>query len=315
MSNLEQLQTAVAPRSKRLSDLDAATAGDELNPMAPSQPPTAQAPSSTRPKPRLKTKTGGLALGAPLPSTIQPSFSLAAPGGHFGFRLPASDVGSQHDLDLSSISSGPQSSREGSNFSAVSRASTAPTSRANLVCSLSQGNHDAVRHTPSHSSHLKRLAHASQSGVEAPCRISRVTENVVHQPPAPPLSQRNLRPESQEDQRQPSVPNFPPQSQEPVIPSHHSDDLDDSMSQPPCSMGLWHTALFNHVPLNSSRPHGHTLFATPNETQDCVSQNDNDPPIDEITPSDDDRFAESILRGGKYANTVGFLINHHCMVL
>ena len=108
MRNLERLQTTVAPRSNRLSNLDARTTGDELNPMAPSQPPTAQAPSSrSQPKPRLKTKTAGSALGTLLPSTIQPSFSLAALGGHFGFRLPASDIGSWRDLDLSLTSFGP----------------------------------------------------------------------------------------------------------------------------------------------------------------------------------------------------------------
>ncbi|KAI5995905.1 hypothetical protein EDD15DRAFT_2365476 [Pisolithus albus] len=39
MKNLERVQTAAAPRPKRLRDLDAATEGDGVNPMAPSPPP------------------------------------------------------------------------------------------------------------------------------------------------------------------------------------------------------------------------------------------------------------------------------------
>ena len=80
-------------------------------------------------------------------------------------------------------------------------------------------------------------------------------------------------------------------------------------------MGLQRTASLYHVPLDRSRLHGHTLLVTPDEAQDHVDQNDNDPPIDETTPSDDNCFAESVLWGGKYPNTVGFLTNHHCLVL
>ena len=80
-------------------------------------------------------------------------------------------------------------------------------------------------------------------------------------------------------------------------------------------MGLWCTASFYHIPLDSSRLHDHTLLVTPDEAQDCVDQNNNDLPIDETTPSNNDHFAESILWEGKYPNTVGFLTNHHCLVL
>ncbi|KAF8549125.1 hypothetical protein OG21DRAFT_1526016 [Imleria badia] len=61
--------------------------GYDINLMAPTQPPTAQAPSiKSWPKPQLKTKTGALTLGTPP--------LLVALGGQFGFMLPTNDIGS-----------------------------------------------------------------------------------------------------------------------------------------------------------------------------------------------------------------------------
>ncbi|KAF8548218.1 hypothetical protein OG21DRAFT_1489571 [Imleria badia] len=199
--------------------------------------------------------------GPPLQPTIQSSFSFAAPGQQFGFRLP--DVGSQHDVDSSSTSSELGSSYKGSVFSAGSHASTAPTSRANSVCSF-QGEQDTLWHAHNHSSHLKRLALASQSGVEAPRHIS--------------------QPDSvQEDTGHSTIPFSPlsSQLQDPlVLPSSHFEEQDDPMSPPPHPMGLHHTESFYY-----------------NEDQDRTGEDDHDMPVDEMSPSDDDCFAESILRG------------------
>ncbi|KAI5994951.1 hypothetical protein EDC04DRAFT_2613083 [Pisolithus marmoratus] len=94
--NLEHMKTAAAPRPKHLHDLDAATEGDGVNPMVPSQPP-----------PTPQTKTGGPIAARPdllLPSNIQPLFSMVVLNQQFGFRLPTvgevnSNInhGSQHD--------------------------------------------------------------------------------------------------------------------------------------------------------------------------------------------------------------------------
>ena len=74
-------------------------------------------------------------------------------------------------------------------------------------------------------------------------------------------------------------------------------------------MGLWHTASFYHIPFDASRLRGHTLLATPHSDKDddyTGEENDNDMQIDETTPSDDDRFAESILQGGEYTTVSNF---------
>ncbi|KAI6001513.1 hypothetical protein EDC04DRAFT_2790289 [Pisolithus marmoratus] len=110
MRNFECVQTTAVPRPKHLHNLDAATEGDRVNPMAPSQPPpTPQAiPNKSQLKPQPKIKTGGLATAPDLslPSNIQPSFSMVALNQQFGFKLPIvgevnSNVnhGSQHDED------------------------------------------------------------------------------------------------------------------------------------------------------------------------------------------------------------------------
>jgi len=67
-------------------------------------------------------------------------------------------------------------------------------------------------------------------------------------------------------------------------------------------------ASFYHIPLDTSRLHAHTLFATPDEGKDPVGQNGNDLSIDETTPSEDDCFAESVLWEGKYTTLMVYLL-------
>ncbi|KAI5997056.1 hypothetical protein EDD15DRAFT_2194735 [Pisolithus albus] len=318
MKNLERVQTAAAPRPKHLHDLDAATEGDGVNPMAPSPPPpTPRAiPNKSRPKPRLKTKTGGpmaARLDLSPPSNIQPSFGMAAPNHQFGFRLPAAgevnsiiNRGSQHDVSSPSMSSGPPSSCASSIFSAdASRASTAPTSRASSVCSLSRGNQENHQRAHGHSSLLKRLALASQSGIEAPHHISRVTpQNDIPQSRAPHLTQRPLHLGPQEDHRQSTTLEVPSLRLEEsvTLPPLHREESDNPGFPPPCPAGLRRTVSFYDTPLDGIRLCGHTLSAVPDEDENhdpAGEGNYSDPPIDEASPSEDDRFAESVLRGGK----------------
>ncbi|KAI5984239.1 hypothetical protein EDC04DRAFT_2914417 [Pisolithus marmoratus] len=189
-------------------------------------------------------------------------------------------------------SSGPQSSHARSIFSAdTSCASTVPTSHASSLCSSFQGDQDIIQHAHGHSSHLKKLALASQTGVEAPSCMSRVVpEGFVSQPQV-------LDHDSQEDHRWPTMLRSQPRE---VPSSLHSKELDDPDSPSHHLTGLWHTASFYHTCLDGARLHGHTLFATPNENEDHLpvsEDNYNEPPIDETSPSDDKCLAESALWG------------------
>ncbi|KAI5988017.1 hypothetical protein EDD15DRAFT_2371715 [Pisolithus albus] len=304
MKNLERMQTAAAPRPKCLRDLDAATEGDGVNPMAPSPPPpTPRAiPNKSRLKPRLKTKTGGpmaARLDLSPPSNIQPLFGMAAPNHQFGFRLPAAgevnsiiNRGSQRDVSSPSMSSGPPSSHVSSIFSAdTSRASTTPTSRASSVCSLSRGNQENHQHAHGHSSLLKRLALVSQSGIEAPHHISRVTpQNDIPQSRAPHLTQRPLHLGLQEDHRQSTtleVPSLRLEESVTLSPLHH-EESDNPGFPPPCPTGLRHTVSFYDTPLDGIRLRRHTLSTVPDEDENhdpAGEGNYSDPPIDEASPN------------------------------
>lgn len=173
MQNLERLQVGPGKRkSRRLTALDDSTKNLEVNPMAPTSSTELQPNSRPRPRPRLKSKQID-SQGAPAsrPSSesppVRPSFTLAAPGQQFGFRMPDSQ-GHSPALSNSSL---PHSSHASTVFSGagVSRTSTAPTSRTPSVCYSSH----SVEEDPSRrrSSHLLKLA--SQSGIEAPTRVSR----------------------------------------------------------------------------------------------------------------------------------------------
>ena len=130
---------------------------------------------SGRPQPQLHH--------GPLSATVshppQPSFSLAAGDQQFGFRLPGTGQVSRGQVESTwgSVDSVLSSSLPSTTFSNASRPSTAPTSCAASACPSSQGDPDVRQqpHTYGFSSHLKMLASASQSGVEAPAQISRVS--------------------------------------------------------------------------------------------------------------------------------------------
>ena len=183
MRSIEQAQTGVLRRPKRLTDLDFATQGEEVNPMAPSysEQESGSRIIENRPsgKPRPRLRGGPLSATPSQFAPAQPIFSLAAPGQQFGFQLPGSrgQVESSHG----SVDSLLSSSRVSTTFSNASRPSTAPTSRVPSVCPSSQGDTDFSQqpHTYGFSSHLKRLASASQHGVETPTRISQASSGTA----------------------------------------------------------------------------------------------------------------------------------------
>ena len=173
---IENLQTNAAVRSKRLTNIDAATQGEDINPMAPhfdTEPESSQVISSRpsgkpRPRPCVATKA--------VTSQPSPVFSLAAPNQAFGFRL--SDTAQATASTRSEVSLGTSHASSffhgGNPASRASTAptSTAPTSRAGSICSSSQRELGVSQQRHSHgiSSCLKILAQASQSGIEAPAR-------------------------------------------------------------------------------------------------------------------------------------------------
>ena len=129
-----------------------------------------------RPRPHIATHT--------VTSQPSPTFSLAAPNQVFGFRL--SNTGQTTASNNSEVSLG--TSHASSLFtggSPLTCVSTAPTSRAESICSSSQGKLGASQQRHSHglSSRLKILAQASQSGIEAPIRLSRVPSAMAAHPP------------------------------------------------------------------------------------------------------------------------------------
>jgi len=137
---------------------------------------------SGRPQPRLR-RVPPSATASQVTLSAQPTFSLAAPGQQFSFRLPGTGQVSRGQVESSCGSTVSQlsSSCVSTTFSNASRPSTAPTSRAASVCPSSHGDPDIGQqpHAYGLSSHLKRLASASQSGSEAPAQISRVSSGTT----------------------------------------------------------------------------------------------------------------------------------------
>ena len=188
MRSIEQAQTGAPRRPRRLTDLDSATQGEEVNPMAPSHleqesgSQTIENPHSGRPRPRLRRGPLSAAASQIAPPAPSPIFSLATPGQQFGFKLPGTgQVASSQVKSSGSVDSLYSSSRASTTFSNASRPSTAPTSRVPSVCPSSQGDTDFSQqpHTYGFSSHLKRLASASQHGVKTPTRISRASSGTA----------------------------------------------------------------------------------------------------------------------------------------
>ena len=82
--------------------------------------------------------------------------------------------------------------------------------------------------------------------------------------------------------------------------SLHSDELDEPDSPPPRPAGLWRTTSFYFTFDGHQIGPGHTLSAVPrhddygnNHGTDIAE----DLPIDENSPSEDERFAEAVIQG------------------
>ena len=196
MRSIEQAQTGAPRQPRRLTDLDSATQGEEVNPMAPSHleqesgSQTIENPHSGRPRPRLRHGPLSAAASQIAPPAPSPIFSLATPGQQFSFKLPGTgQVASSQVKSSGSVDSLYSSSRTSTTFSNASRPSTTPTSRAASICPSSQGDPDVSQQPHAHgfSSRLKKLASASQSGIEAPARNSRVSSGTAnsHSPNLP----------------------------------------------------------------------------------------------------------------------------------
>ncbi|KAF8837075.1 hypothetical protein BDN67DRAFT_983505 [Paxillus ammoniavirescens] len=269
-SSMVFVQTIPSNLPRRLNVMDVATEEEEVNPMVPAQPQLPAAPKP-RPKPKVIVKSTTVDNSQLPPS---PAFSLAAPGQQFGFRLPftsgsrQSQHGNHRTPDLLSNTSGPPSSHTGSmGFSALSHGtSTAPISRAPSVSSRGDFDPDkrvnhASQPVSGHSSHLRMLALASLTSQ------------------APPHSNTY----SQEDHR----PTHPQLGVQPAAQDLFNDELG---SLPPCPVGLRRTTSFYNQPL-VVQP-GHSIYATPDVEQD------DDPLIDETSPSDDERSAEAVICNG-----------------
>lgn len=172
MQNLERIQAVGRPRSKRQIELDALTIDQEVNPMAPTPRINLEPHTIPCPRPRQSKPKSPQEPSAPSNETsvVRPTFALAEPGRQFGFKLPGSRFSPEDHSQGVTDPSPPPTSRASSTFSRrVSRTSTAPTSPS--ICSSTQDGQGLQRRR---SSHLQRLALASQVGLEAPPRKSRV---------------------------------------------------------------------------------------------------------------------------------------------
>ncbi|KIJ04932.1 hypothetical protein PAXINDRAFT_21784 [Paxillus involutus ATCC 200175] len=160
------------------------------------------------------------------------------------------------------------------------------------ICSSSQANHGYSQNSPGHvvqlsqheyapqgrSSHLKMLALACQTSVRAPSR------------------------EHQQSHSLPQLASTHPVSGTPteftIPPSLCHDDFDEPDPPPPQHAGLRHTESFYHLPLcvNTSM---HSLYAAPDQYEggDAEVNMEDDLIVDEASPSEDDCFAEAVIRG------------------
>ena len=140
---------------------------------------------SGRPQPRLHC--GPLsATASQITPPAQLIFSLETLGQQFGFKLPGTGQVSRGQMESScrSLDSLLSSSHTSTTFTNASHSSTAPTSHVVSICPSSQGDLDVHQqpHAYSFSSHLKKLASASQSGIEAPARNSQVSSGMANAP-------------------------------------------------------------------------------------------------------------------------------------
>lgn len=265
LQNIERVQTASHSRPST-RHLDMATQGQQVNPMSPSYDDYDQTPYDDHNQAEASDDNYDQESQIPpwaqssLESQVhpQPLVKYSRPGDKFGFRVPSAN-GTQSTTSLLSSRS--------LSTSSVARShggSTAPTSHPPSECGSygaygGQGNMGSSQLAPARrSSQLLSFAAARQPA-EVPQRSSRVR----------PFSDDPVSGNSIQDQ---------PLSRE-----------NDSPSPPPRPVGLRRTCSFAQLP--STVPPSHTMFAT-----DAEHGIDPDA-IDEVSPSEDERFAEAMLRG------------------
>ncbi|KAI5983249.1 hypothetical protein EDD15DRAFT_2376648 [Pisolithus albus] len=256
LRNLERVQTTEYTRPST-RNLDAATQGQAVNPMAPGHsdddeesqiPPWASQPMSDL--------------------LVRPSFTASQPGQTFGFRIPS-------QLTVSSTNSARSITSHGSCLSSVSSSvfsrsishgsSSVPTSLTHSECG-SNGAYGTQGDTEdSQTAPQRRLSQrptlAADHNSDAP-HNSRV-RSPFSQPSSGTLAQ---------DQR-----------------AAHNNDT----PSPPQPVGLRRTRSFAQLP--STISNAHTMLAGNDE--DEVRAAEDDLIVDDVSPSEDDRFAESIVRG------------------
>lgn len=202
----------------------------------------------------------------------RPSFTHSQPGQPFGFKLPsqATDTTTRGAQSTRSSNSFLSSSSNPSIFSApVSRGSSAASSRPVSECGSNgayqkrddwDGSQPAP---PKRLSQLRMLATAQNSTSDVPQRNSRVYTHSSQ-----------------------SFSGTPVQGQHPA----RDNDPPSPPSRPPV---LRRTQSFSRLPSTIAK--SHTIFA--GNTEDGGDPGEDDLVIDETSPSEDDRFAEAIVRG------------------
>ncbi|KAI6001903.1 hypothetical protein EDD15DRAFT_2361265 [Pisolithus albus] len=257
LRNLERVQTAEhLPPSTR--NLDIATQGQAVNPMAPGY---GDADNESQVPPWAPNPTADV--------QFRPTFTPSQPGQPFGFRAPRSTASSTSGTHSIKSHGSSLSSRSSSVFSSAAshQGSSVPTSCApsecgsNSACGTRSDVEEFQLAPQKRLSQLRMLAAGYTA--DAPPRNSRIDPS-YEQPSSGTLAQ---------DQRA-------------------ARDM-DTPSPPVRPMGLRRTWSFQRLPsiISSS----HSMLA--GDDEGGVGLAEDDLAIDEASPSEDDRFAESVVRG------------------
>ena len=207
---------------------------------------------------------------------VRPSFTNSQPGQPFGFKLPSQATTTSAGA-RSVTSSSLLSSSNPSIFSApISRGSSVASSHPVSECGSNGAYQKRDGRDGSQSALPKRLSQL---------RMLATVENHTSDVP-----QRNSRVHTHASQ---SFSGTTVQGQLPVCD-------DDPPSPPPRPVGLRRTQSFSRLPLATAE--SHTMFVR--NTESGVDPGEDDLIIDEVSPSEDDRFAEAIVRGESES--------HHC---
>ncbi|KAI6004674.1 hypothetical protein EDD15DRAFT_2359402 [Pisolithus albus] len=285
MKMLERIQTE---QPKRPSRIDVALQGEQINPMAPSSQDARERGSHCRQVDSNSPDTISLQSHAPLRSP-QPVFSLAAASQEFGFRLP--DVASQAHMSagtaaqtqapprarfrgvVSESSSKSVSSRSPSIFSTgPSRrggTSTAPTSRTPSLCSTGEQMHLHSTQRRDDAGSASALPHSSFSQAASETSIPQMFrfEDFDEQSADPPLAWQ-------------------------IAPPDYNAPLPFMTCLSPSTRIV--TALPQH--LGSVKIEANYKYVSINPQTFIHQLAHPCDEIDEASPSEDDRFAEEMLR-------------------